>query len=199
MASFPRNPKQPDFPAMTPLKGGPRGLLLYYVLHSISVKPMHGYEILQDIDSKTHGAWRPGVGSVYPVLKTLLSRGYLKVEEPGDSETKRVYSITEKGQDMIKRHGDVFAGSLQRWMAMRRLYFDMLDPAGLSAMIVEGSKRQFEITKELLESKRDAMQGSDVEFMLREYSLNLERQLDWTQGQLKAIRAKPVEPRLGRS
>ncbi|MGH9917262.1 MAG: PadR family transcriptional regulator [Nitrososphaerales archaeon] len=196
MASSQRKDGAPDYPALTELKGSPRGLLLYYVLHSISIKPRHGYEILQDIDNRTEGAWRPGVGSVYPILKKLLARGYVKADERGEAETRRVYSITDKGLAMMKHHGDAFTGSVQRWMAMRRLYFDLLDPAGLSAMVLEGSKRQFEITKELLESKRDALSRTDAEFTLREYGLNLERQLDWTNSQLKDLRARPGHPKI---
>lgn len=195
MANTQSRPVSRDPFALTEMKGAPRGLLLYYILHSVSVKPRHGYEILKDIDSKTEGAWRPGVGSVYPILKRLLSRGYVTVDEPTEADTRRVYSITEKGREVMKSHGDVFSGLAQRSMAMRRLYFDLLDPAGLGSMLVEGSRRQFEITKELIESKRDALARNDVEFMLREYGLNLERQLDWTNSQLRDLHSRPPAPR----
>jgi DNA-binding PadR family transcriptional regulator len=181
----------PDSPPLTELKGAPRGLLLHYILHSISVKPKHGYEILQDIEGKTDGAWRPGVGSVYPVLKRLLASGYIKADEKGSSENRRVYSITPKGVDEVRERGDMFESSWQRWTAMRRLFFDMLDPAGFSSMFVEGSKKQFEMTKELMDARRDSMSRNDMDYMLREYSVNLERQLDWTQTQLRDLRAKP--------
>jgi DNA-binding PadR family transcriptional regulator len=189
-------PIRPDSPPLTQLKGAPRGLLLHYILHSISVKPKHGYEILQDIDSKTEGAWRPGVGSVYPILKKLHVSGYIKTDEKGSVENRRVYSITPKGVEEMKERGEMFASSWQRWTAMRRLFFDMLDPAGVSHMFIEGSRKQFEMAKELMEARRDAMSRNEVDFMLREYSLNLERQLDWTKGQLSDMKAKPSAPRL---
>jgi DNA-binding PadR family transcriptional regulator len=193
-----RKPRQiqPDSPPLTQLRGAPRGLLLHYILHSISVKPKHGYEILQDIEGKTDGAWRPGVGSVYPVLKRLLASGYIKADEKGSSENRRVYSITPKGVEEMKERGDMFASSWERWTAMRRLFFDMLDPAGISKMFVEGSRKQFEMTKELMDARRDSISRNDMDFMLREYSLNLERQLDWTHNQLRDLRAKPASSRL---
>jgi len=187
---------RPDSPPLTELKGAPRGLLLHYILHSIAVKPKHGYEILQDIEGKTDGAWRPGVGSVYPVLKKLLASGYIETDEKGSLENRRVYSITPKGIEEMKERGDMFANSWQRWMAMRRLFFDMLDPAGISSVFVEGSRKQFEMAKELLDSRREALSRNDMDFMLREYSLNLERQLDWTQNQLRDLRGKTAAPRL---
>jgi DNA-binding PadR family transcriptional regulator len=188
---------RPESPPLTELKGAPRGLLLHYILHSISVKPKHGYEILQDIDGKTDGAWRPGVGSVYPILKRLLANGYIQADEKGSVENRRVYSITPKGTEEMKERGEMMASSSQRWMAMRRLFFDMLDPAGMSNMFVEGSKKQFEMVKELLEARRDSMSRNDMDFMLREYSLNLERQLDWTQVQIRDLRGRqPAQHRL---
>jgi DNA-binding PadR family transcriptional regulator len=189
-------PVPSDSPPLTQLKGAPRGLLLHYVLHSISIKPKHGYEILQDIDGRTDGVWRPGVGSVYPILKKLLTSGYIQTDEKGSIENRRVYSITPKGLEEMKERGDMMTSSWQRWMAMRRLYFDMLDPAGISNMFVEGSRKHFEMAKDLLEARRNSMSRNDMDFMLREYSLNLERQLDWTQGQLKDLKARPSSPRL---
>src|SRR5271169_872212 len=122
----------PQASPLTELKGAPRGLLLHYILHSISVKPKHGYEILQDIEGKTDGAWRPGVGSVYPVLKKLLASGYIRADEKGPLENRRVYSITPKGAEEMKERGEMFATSWQRWTAMRRLFYDLLDTAGFS-------------------------------------------------------------------
>jgi DNA-binding PadR family transcriptional regulator len=183
-----------DCAPLTELKGAPRGLLLHYILHSISVKPKHGYEILQDIEGKTNGTWRPGVGSVYPVLKRLLADGYIMADAKGSSENRRVYSITPRGRDEIKEHSQMFASSWERWTAMRRLFYDLLDPAGFSKTVVEGSKKQFEVTKELMEARRDSISRGEMDLMLREYSLSLERQLDWTQGQLRELRARPAPP-----
>src|SRR6266699_3441405 len=74
------------------LHSAPKGLLRYYILHKIAQRPIHGYEIIQDIDSKTEGAWRPGAGSLYPILKKLVTEGLIKAEpEPSDEATRRVY------------------------------------------------------------------------------------------------------------
>jgi hypothetical protein len=52
------------------------------------------------------------------------------------------------------------------------------------------------MAKELMEARGDALSRNDMDFMLREYSLNLERQLDWTQNQLKDLKVKPASSRL---
>ncbi len=111
-------------------------------------------------------------------------------------ENRRVYSITPKGMEEVRERGEMFANSWQRWMAMRRLFFDMLDPAGISRLFVEGSRKQFEMAKELLDARKEALSRNDMDFMLREYSLNLERQLDWTQNRLRDLRARQSSPRV---
>src|SRR5207249_11975248 len=45
------------------LHSAPKGLLRHYILHKIAQHPLHGYEVIQDIESRTEGAWRPGAGS----------------------------------------------------------------------------------------------------------------------------------------
>jgi DNA-binding PadR family transcriptional regulator len=194
MPERPRRAMRDQAAPLTDLKGAPRGLLLHYILHTISVKPKHGYEILQDIEDKTDGAWRPGVGSVYPILKRLLDSGYIQTDK-SPVENRRVYSITPKGVDEMRGREQMFSASWERWTAMRRLFFDMLNPAGITNVFVEGSKRQFEMAKELLDARRDAMSRNDVDYMLREYSLNLERQLDWTQSQLRDLRPRAEKAR----
>src|SRR5438128_5324379 len=91
------------------LHSAPKGLLRYYILHKIAQKPIHGYEIIQDIDSKTEGAWRPGAGSLYPILKKLVSEGLIKAEpEPSNEATRRVYHITPKDVEYLAHAKDMF-------------------------------------------------------------------------------------------
>src|SRR5438309_9904452 len=92
------------------LHSAPKGLLRYYILHKIAQKPIHGYEIIQDIDSKTEGAWRPGAGSLYPILKKLVSEGLIKADpEPSSDATLRVHQITPKGVESPANDNEDFS------------------------------------------------------------------------------------------
>src|SRR5438034_11828670 len=107
-----RQPKSQEesFSVHDRLHSAPKGLLRYYILHKIVQKPIHGYEIIQDIDSKTEGAWRPGAGSLYPILKKLVSEGLIKAEpEPSNEATRRVYQITPKGDESLAHAQELFA------------------------------------------------------------------------------------------
>lgn len=162
-------------------QGAPRGLLLHFILYKISLKPCHGYELLQEIEENTSGAWRPGPGSIYPMLKKLVSEGYIKSESSKKVKTAQtVYQITQKGKLHMQEIRKVFANAGQKWGGLYRLFVEMLDPADLPKMFVDGSRKQFEVTREILETKKELISETDLEYMMKEYSLNLQRQLDWS-------------------
>lgn len=172
------------------LHSAPKGLLRYYILHKIAQKPIHGYEIIQDIDSKTEGAWRPGAGSLYPILKKLVSEGLIKAEpEPSAEATRRVYQVTPKGVESLAHAKEMFANFQQRFGSIRRLFIELIDPENLATFFVDGSNRQFQMAQEMLESKQNRIPASDLEYILKEYMLNLERQMNWADRMLN--RSKP--------
>jgi DNA-binding PadR family transcriptional regulator len=159
------------------------------MLRRISQKPCHGYEILQDIDSKTEGAWRPGAGSIYPILKKLLANGYIQSDDKTGAD-RRVYSITAKGQDSLKDDEKMFLSSAQKAMAMRRLFIELIDPKQLVRFLSDGTRGQFEMAQEIIRTKTQEIPPKELEYLLKEYMLNLERQLEWanrTLGEIKPM------------
>jgi DNA-binding PadR family transcriptional regulator len=177
------------------LHSAPKGLLRYYILHKIAQKPIHGYEIIQDIDSKTEGAWRPGAGSLYPILKKLVSEGLIRAEpEPYAEATRRVYQITPKGVESLAHAKEMFANFQQRFGSLRRLFIDLIDPENLANFFVDGSNRQFQMAQEMLESKQNKIPAADLEYILKEYKLNLERQMNWANRLLNKSRPKLASP-----
>ncbi len=185
------------------LHSAPKGLLRYYILHKIAQKPIHGYEIIQDIDSKTEGAWRPGAGSLYPILKKLVTEGLIKAEpEPSDEATRRVYHITPKGIQSLAHAKEMFTNFQQRFGSLRRLFIELIDPENLATFFVDGSNRQFQMAQEMLESKADKIPQGDLEYILKEYLLNLERQMNWASRMLsqtkpKLVHGSPRQKRVG--
>src|SRR5712664_506089 len=183
-------PQEESFSVHDRLHSAPKGLLRYYILHKIAQKPIHGYEIIQDIDSKTEGAWRPGAGSLYTFLKKLVAEGLIKAEpEPSAEATRRVYRITPKGVESLAHAKEMFANFQQRFGSLRRLFIDLIDPENLATFFVDGSNRQFQIAQEMVESKQHMIPSADLEYILKEYMLNLERQMNWADRMLN--RSKP--------
>jgi DNA-binding PadR family transcriptional regulator len=71
-----------------------RGDVRTAILLVLADEPMHGYQIMQRLEEKSGGAWRPSPGSVYPTLQLLEDQGIIKGEE---AEGRRVFSLTEAG------------------------------------------------------------------------------------------------------
>ena len=78
-----------------------RGEVRYLILDALSDKPRHGYEVIQTIESKSGGGYRPSPGTVYPTLQMLEEMGHASVRE---SEGKKVYEITDEGTADLESH-----------------------------------------------------------------------------------------------
>jgi DNA-binding PadR family transcriptional regulator len=88
-------------------RGGPRarrGDVRAAILALLAERPMHGYEMITELDQRTEGAWRPSAGSIYPTLQLLEDEGLIKGEE---SEGKRRFALTDSGKaESESRSGD---------------------------------------------------------------------------------------------
>lgn len=72
-----------------------RGDVRVAILALLSEQPMHGYQIIQQIEERSGGSWKPSPGSVYPTLQLLTDEGMVEVEEQGGRKT---YALTEAGR-----------------------------------------------------------------------------------------------------
>ncbi len=56
---------------------------------------MHGYEVIQELESQSGGRWRPSAGSIYPTLQQLADEGLVSGTE---IDGRRVYTLTDAGR-----------------------------------------------------------------------------------------------------
>ena len=82
----------------------PQGMLKPYLLFLVSKKPMHGFEMIEEISSRSHGIWKSGPAAVYPSLEWLRKAGYIEPTWSGKKgeKARRQYRITGKGAEIIK-------------------------------------------------------------------------------------------------
>ncbi|OSC33649.1 PadR family transcriptional regulator [Mycobacterium decipiens] len=91
-------------------RGGPgpgrrsrRGDVRAAILTLLTDRPMHGYEMIQEIAERSQGMWRPSPGSVYPTLQLLDDEGLIVGSESEGS--KKLFELTDEGRttaDKIK-------------------------------------------------------------------------------------------------
>ncbi len=83
------------------LKKGSAELMILSLLEG---RPRHGYEISKLIESRSDGAIRFNVASLYPLLYRLEKRGWLEgrwAEKPGQRR-RRFYKLTAEGKKVLR-------------------------------------------------------------------------------------------------
>jgi DNA-binding PadR family transcriptional regulator len=80
-----------------------RGDVRSAVLRLLLETPMHGYQIIQEIETRSDGVWKPSPGSVYPTLQLLADEGLIVAHE---SEGRRTFSLTEAGREVASAEMD---------------------------------------------------------------------------------------------
>ena len=99
------------------LKKGSTELL---VLSLVEHRPRHGYEIGKLIETRSHGALRFNVASLYPLLYRLEARGLIEgrwVEKPSQRR-RRYYRLTPEGRKALRVRQGAWAAFVE---AMRRI------------------------------------------------------------------------------
>lgn len=93
-----------------------RGDVRAAVLSVLAEEPMHGYQIIQQLEERSGGFWRPSAGSVYPTLQLLEDQSLVKSEEV---HGKRVFSLTDEGrteaEQVRERAGATPWGAARAW------------------------------------------------------------------------------------
>ncbi len=82
------------------LKKGSAELL---ILSLVEARPRHGYEISKLIETRSEGALRFNVASLYPLLYRLEKRGWIQgrwVEKAGQRR-RRYYRLTPEGKKVL--------------------------------------------------------------------------------------------------
>jgi DNA-binding PadR family transcriptional regulator len=78
-----------------------RGDIRTAALLLLAEEPRNGYQIMQEVQERSEGAWRPSPGSVYPTLSQLQDEGLVRVEQ---ADGRRVVHLTEDGTRYVEEH-----------------------------------------------------------------------------------------------
>jgi PadR family transcriptional regulator, regulatory protein PadR len=86
------------------------GALELMILHSLRVKPMHGYALAKHIKQASDDLLQIEEGSLYPALQRLLREGLLESEAGISAKGRptRIYRLTKAGQRHFEREVSSF-------------------------------------------------------------------------------------------
>ncbi len=93
-APFPRGPR------------ARRGDIRAGILALLKEAPRNGYQIMQELEARSQGVWRPSPGSIYPALQQLEDEGLVQAESAG---VGRTFKLTDAGRAYVESHADEVA------------------------------------------------------------------------------------------
>jgi DNA-binding PadR family transcriptional regulator len=82
------------------------------ILALLLERPMHGYEMIQELESRTGGIWRPSPGSIYPTLQALSDEDLVTAI---DRDGKRIYELNRRGLAELEERAE--RGDETPWQA----------------------------------------------------------------------------------
>jgi DNA-binding PadR family transcriptional regulator len=74
----------------------------FSILFALSLKPRHGYELMQQIAHDSGGRLALGPGALYGSIKQLHSDGLIEEMPYGEDSRRRYYRLTKRGWDTLE-------------------------------------------------------------------------------------------------
>src|ERR1700724_2756275 len=92
------------------------------LLSLLTESPMHGYELMKQLEERSGGIYRASAGTVYPTLQQLEDEGLVAAET---QDGKKVYWLTDAGKHELERNGEAVGAiwrRARRWQDWRSAF-----------------------------------------------------------------------------
>lgn len=127
-----------------------RGDVRLALLRLLAEEPRNGYQLMQAIEERSEGRWRPSPGSVYPTLAQLEDEGLIHSQE---AEGTRRFELTDAGRE----HLDSLANEPAPWQPAAE---DADNPlAELAPLVIQIGKATFQVASVGNPTQRDRARG----------------------------------------
>lgn len=106
-----------------------KGSTTTLILSLLNSKPMYGYEIIKELESKTNGIFSFKEGTIYPILHSLEEKELI-VSYWGEGTGKRkrkYYKINNQGKEFIqekKEEWTVFKNAVDEVLSGEKIVWD---------------------------------------------------------------------------
>ena len=86
----------------------------FSILFALSLKPRHGYELMQQIEHDSAGKVKLGPGALYGTVKQLREDGMIE-EMPfeSDNDRRKYYRLTRKGWNALEAELKYFENTVR--------------------------------------------------------------------------------------
>jgi DNA-binding PadR family transcriptional regulator len=136
---------------------------------------------MQSIDERTDGAWRPGPGTIYPLLRSLVEEKMLLPSSSRGSGGKIAYSLTPRGKRELSVMQKFLASAGRKERVVVRLLVDLLPPLAMASMMINRIREGSDLLRTTLLSLPEPDRSS----LIKELRLLSESQELWAESQLR--------------
>lgn len=129
-----------------------RGDVRSAIVVLLAEEPMHGYQLIREIEERSGGKWKPSPGSIYPTLQMLADEGTVTVTTEQD---RKIYSLTDAGREEADGVTAPWASSPSQpgqLGALSKAGFELAQ--AVKQLVRSGSKEQKDQAVEVLDSAR---------------------------------------------
>lgn len=139
-----------------------RGDIRQAILLLLDEEPRNGYGLMQEVEERSGGAWRPSPGSVYPALSQMEDEGLVQMSE---SDGRKEFSLTDAGKSWVEENRERVGSpwDLEGRGAPKELGSLMKSTKGLMIAARQvahsGEKQQLEEARKIVDDARRQLYG----------------------------------------
>jgi DNA-binding PadR family transcriptional regulator len=132
-----------------------RGDVKFAILSALAKRPMHGYDVMRELEEQSHGRYRPSPGSVYPTLQMLEDGGFVRSQT---IDGKRVYEITDQGRALLSERPQAEHGEgATDWSDVRDSAGRFVDAIRHGFQAIDRPETRERIRKVIDDARRDIL------------------------------------------
>ncbi len=92
-------------PSMDPLPALPLSETTFLILVSLEGEPKHGYAVMKEVETLSHGRVTLSTGTLYGAIKRLLGDGWIRrlelLDAENDGRGRKCYTLTAGGRRIL--------------------------------------------------------------------------------------------------
>lgn len=135
-----------------------RGDVRAALLALLAEEPRNGYQLMQEIERRSDGVWRPSPGSVYPALQQLEDEGLVRSDE---TEGRKLFHLTDAGREEAAAAGAPWEAASESVDSDAWELFNVARQVGMAIIQIAqvGTAEQLASAREVLTNARRSLYG----------------------------------------